>query len=458
MGAMKRTAVIDVVNLTRRALSETAAMPFLSRLAAETGVSTIGHVTPALTCSVQATYLTGEWPAVHGIVGNGWYFRDQCEVKLWRQSNKLVQAEKVWETAKRRDPSFTCANLFWWYNMYSSVDYSLTPRPMYPADGRKIPDVYAHPETLRRLQDKLGQFPLFNYWGPTANIRASRWIADAAIETDKLYSPTLTLIYLPHMDYAPQKYGPVHRAVSLEWSQIDKVIERLHEFYTSRGVQVVLLSEYGISAVNKPVHINRALRQAGLLNVRQEMGREQLDAGASDAFAVADHQIAHIYVNNPAKLAMVGELVASIAGVAELLDEAGKKRHHLDHPRAGDLVALAAPEAWFTYYFWLDDALAPDYARTVDIHLKPGYDPVELFIDPAIPFPKLKIAQRLFARKLGFRNLLDIISLDASLVRGSHGVAPADDDAPVLISSRPGIPLHIGPTAIRDLILDHVFN
>ena len=455
---MKRTAVIDVVNLTRRALGEAAAMPFLSRLAAETGVSTIGHVTPALTCSVQATYLTGEWPAVHGIVGNGWYFRDQCEVKLWRQSNKLVQAEKVWETAKRRDASFTCANLFWWYNMYSSVDYSLTPRPMYPADGRKIPDVYAHPEVLRRLQDKLGTFPLFNYWGPTANIRASRWIADAAIETDKLYSPTLTLVYLPHMDYAPQKYGPVHGVVSAEWSQLDKIIERLHQFYTSRGVQVVLLSEYGISAVNKPVHINRALRRAGLLKVRQEMGREQLDAGASDAFAVADHQIAHIYVNNPAKLALVAELVASIPGVAELLDDAGKKRHHLDHPRAGDLVALAAPEAWFTYYFWLDDSLAPDYARTVDIHLKPGYDPVELFIDPAIPFPRLKIAKRLLARKLGFRNLLDIISLDASLVRGSHGVAPAEDDAPVLISSRPGVPRHIEPTAVRDLILEHIFD
>jgi len=348
--------------------------------------------------------------------------------------------------------------LFWWYNMYSSADYSLTPRPMYPADGRKIPDVYAHPETLRRLQDKLGRFPLFSYWGPNANISASRWIADAAMETDGLYSPTLTLIYLPHMDYAPQKYGPVHQVVRHEWAQIDKLVERLHGFYSSRGVQVILLSEYGISAVSKPVHVNRALRQAGLLKVREEMGREQLDVGASDAFAVADHQVAHIYVNDPAKLAQVREVVGTLDGVAEVLDEAGKKRHHIDHSRAGDLVAVAAPESWFTYYFWLDDARAPDYARTFDIHRKPGYDPVELFLDPAIAFPKVKIAQRLLARKLGFRNLLDVIPLDASLVRGSHGVASAPEDAPVLISSRPDIARHVEPTAVRDLILDHVFD
>ncbi len=454
---MKRTAVIDVVNLTRRALSESA--PFLSSLAAGSSVSTIGHVTPAVTCTVHATYLTGQWPSVHGAVANGWYFRDECEIKFWRQSNKLVQAEKVWETARGRDPSFTCANLFWWYNMYSSVDYSLTPRPMYPADGRKIPDVYAQPEALRRLQDKLGQFPLFNYWGPNSNINGSRWIVEAAIETEKAYSPTLTLVYLPHMDYAPQKLGPTHPDVAEEWRQIDALIHKLYEFYQSRDVQVILLSEYGIVPVSRPIFLNRMFRQEGLLKVREEMGREQLDAGASDAFAVADHQVAHIYVNNPAKLSQVAEIVSSAEGVAEVLNYSGKQHYHIDHPRSGDLVALAAPDAWFCYYFWLDDNRAPDYARTVDIHHKPGYDPVELFIDPRIRFPRLTIGRKLLARKLGFRNLLDITPLDARLVKGSHGVAPTDlIDAPILITSRPGLPEQIPPTAVRDIILDHVFS
>ena len=455
---MNRTVVLNVVGLTRRLIGGDT--PFLARLAGGLRLAEIGHVAPAVTCSVQATYLTGKWPAEHGIVGNGWYFRDECEIKFWRQSNKLVQSKKVWDIAKHRDPAFTSANLFWWYNMYSSADYSITPRPMYLADGRKIPDVYAQPESLRQMQDKLGRFPLFNFWGPTADICSSAWIADAAIEVELMHSPTLSLVYLPHLDYGGQKLGPQNPAIASDLRAVDRIVQRLYEFYQQRRVQVILLSEYGIVPVSKPIHINRILREAGLLKVRQEQGLEQLDAGASDAFAVVDHQIAHIYVNNSAKLARVRDVLGFTDGIAEVLDEAGKARHHLNHPRSGDLVALAAPPAWFTYYYWLDDAKAPDFARTVDIHRKPGYDPVELFFDPRLGFPRLTAARKLMARKLGFRVLMDLIPLDAGLVRGSHGSAPASpQDAPVCLSSRDDLITadHLAPTDICQLILSHLF-
>lgn len=161
---MNKTVVINVVALSPRLIGKHT--PFLSQWIEKGKMATINPVLPAVTCSVQSTYLTGKWPETHGVVGNGWYFKDECEIKFWRQSNKLVQAQKVWEVAWKHDPSFTCANMFWWYNMYSSADYSVTPRPMYPSDGRKLPDVYSHPMDLRdRLQLELGQFPLFEFWG-----------------------------------------------------------------------------------------------------------------------------------------------------------------------------------------------------------------------------------------------------------------------------------------------------
>lgn len=452
---MKRTAVLNVVGLTRRLIGEDT--PFLSRLVKQSRTAAIGHVWPAVTCSVQATYLTGKWPSEHGIVGNGWYFRDECEVRFWRQSNKLVQAPKVWEIARESDPQFTFANLFWWYNMYSNVDYAITPRPMYPADGRKIPDVYAQPEELRQLQDKLGTFPLFNFWGPNADIRSTQWIADAAIETDLRYSPTLSLVYLPHLDYCLQKYGPGDARVGDELRAVDQVVGKLCRHLESRQVRVVILSEYGIVPVRTPVHINRYLRNAGLLRTRDELGRDNLDAGASEAFAVADHQVAHVYVRDPARIGEIRQNLQRLDGIAEVLDEEGKRRCHLDHPRAGELIALARPDAWFTYYFWLDDRRAPDYARTVDIHRKPGYDPVELFLDPAIRHPRLTIGRKLAARKLGFRNLLDVIPLDATLVRGSHGVeAQSADDAPIYLGDAGESPLT--PTSIGGRILQTIFG
>lgn len=456
---MHRTVVLLVVGLTGDLLGD--ATPNLQALSRAGGIRPLRPVFPAVTCTVQSTFTTGLLPRGHGCVANGWYFRDLGEVWLWRQSNRLVTGEKIWEAAARCDPAFTCATLFWWYNMYSRATYTVTPRPMYPADGRKLPDIYTEPAELREeLQARLGTFPLFNFWGPGANIVSSRWIADCARHVYETRRPTLTLVYLPHLDYNLQRLGPHHPDIRGDLHAIDAVCGELIDRMQRDGTRVVVLSEYGITEVTGPIHPNRALREAGFIRLRRELGRELLDAGASDAFCVADHQVAHVYVRRAGRVADVKRCLEALPGVDVVLDDEGKRAHGLDHPRSGELVALAAPDRWFTYYYWQDDRVAPDFARTVDIHRKPGYDPAELFLDPALRAPKLRIGWTLLKKTLGFRYLMDVIPLDAGLVRGSHGRVPDTPGAgPVFISSEPALLPEgaLDAADVKPLILTHVF-
>lgn len=454
---MKKTVVLDIVALSPRVIGEHT--PFLKKWIASKNQAVVEPVLPAVTCSAQSVYLTGKWPAENGIVGNGWYFQDECEIKFWRQSNKLVQAEKVWEILRKENPGFTVANMFWWYNMYSSADYAVTPRPLYPADGRKLPDCHSQPMELRdRLQAELGQFPLFTFWGPNTSIESSKWIAEAAKKVEEWYNPTLNLIYIPHLDYNLQKYGIDFSKISKDLREVDDLAKDLITFFENRGAEVLLLSEYGITSVSKPIHLNRIFREKGWIQVKNELGRETLDAGTSAVFAVADHQVAHVHVNDPSKLAEVKVLLEKTPGVEKVLDAQGKKDYHIDHARSGDLVVIADADSWFTYYFWLDDAKAPDYARCVDIHRKPGYDPVELVLDPAIKVPILKIGSKVLKKKLGFRYLMDVIPLDATLVKGAHGRIPESDlDKPLLVADSGILDAErIQPTSVFDLIIKAV--
>jgi len=457
---MRPTIVINVVGLTPRMVGPDT--PVLQRLATAGGLRKLETVFPAVTCTAQTTFLTGVVPRDHGIVGNGWYFRELAEVLFWRQSNRLVTGDRLWDAAKRRDPAFTCANLFWWYNMYSTADIGVTPRPMYPADGRKIPDCYTAPGALREeLTARLGPFPLFSFWGPATSIVCSAWIARCALYVRRTRTPTLTLVYLPHLDYVLQRDGPAAAQLKRDLRDVDALCGEIVDDARRDDARVIVLSEYGITAVHRPIDINRALRRAGLVAIREELGREQLDVGASAAFAVADHQVAHVYVNAKERLADVKALLEALPGVERVLDETTKPALGIDHARSGELVALAHADSWFTYYYWLDDEKAPDYARTVDIHRKPGYDPVELFLDPSIRVPQLSIGWRLAKRALGMRTLMDVIPLDATLVKGSHGrITDAADDGPVFISSEPAL-LPSGPvvaTQVKDLIMQHVFE
>jgi predicted AlkP superfamily pyrophosphatase or phosphodiesterase len=438
---VNRVAVLNIVGLCDRHIG--MAMPNILCCRDAGKLAFIDPAFPAVTCTAQSDYLTGQTAGTHGVVGNGWYNREQAEVQFWKQSNHLVQGQKVWETLRKKHDGFTCAKIFWWHNMYSSADWSVTPRPMYPADGRKEFDIYAHPANLRKdLVRDLGEFPFPGFWGPAAGVNTpqgsadcvSRWIAEAAKWIEKKHRPTLSLVYLPHLDYNLQRLGPDADALTTDLQEVDKIVGRLMDFYCRQDVELILLSEYGITEVNRAIHLNRLFREQGWLTVREELGLELLDAGASRAFAVADHQVAHVYLNDAALAGDVQKLLEQTAGVQLVLDAEAQREHGIRHERAGDLIAVADENAWFTYYYWLDDARAPDFARTVDIHRKPGYDPVELFLDPALRFPKARIAWRLLQKKLGCRMLMDVIPLDASLVKGSHGYRPVSRaDWPVVI-------------------------
>ena len=493
---MKRTAVINVVGLTSSLIGEHT--PRIRDFAARGAKAAITPAFPAVTCTAQSTYLTGATPASHGIVGNGWYNRELAEVQFWKQSNRIVHGRKIWDELRVRRSNFTCAKLFWWFNMYSGADYSITPRPMYPADGRKVFDIHTWPFSIREeIKRDLGEFPFATFWGPAAGRQtpqgapdaASRWIAESAKWFETKFSPTLNLAYLPHLDYNLQRHGPfvaadvrrrtaedatknppphvggyeINPAIITDLRAIDTIVGDLLDFFRACEVQVALLSEYGITNVDKPVHLNRLFRQQGWLTVKEELGLELLDCGASKVFAVADHQVAHIYLNDVSLETKVHELLRSWDGVETVLGKTEKAAAGIDHPRAGDLVAVAEENAWFTYYYWLDDARAPDFARTVDIHRKPGYDPVELFADPALsPLAlKTKIAWRLLQKKLGFRMLMDVIPLDASLVKGSHGRRPNSvADFPVLISERPELlgAQQIEATDVYHALVRHVLR
>jgi predicted AlkP superfamily pyrophosphatase or phosphodiesterase len=453
---MQPIVLINAVGLTPRLLEHA---PRLKAVAAGGWVADMPEVLPAVTCTAQATILTGELPSKHGVVANGWLFRDTNEVRFWQQSNRLIQAEPLYATARKRAKErglpFTSAKLFWWFNQGAAVDYSVTPKPHYAVDGNKAFGITGEPPDLSVfLERDLGPFPFPQFWGPMAGAKSTQWIATAGAYTLKDWKPTLSLVYLPHLDYDPQRFGPKGTDMARCVKELDDACEPLLDAARELGAQVWVVSEYGHCDVTTPVYPNRELRQAGLLEVRRGPFGEQLDLYGSRAFAVCDHQIAHVYVRDPADVPRVRDVLAPVAAVAKVLAGEERAAIHLDHERAGDIVLLSQPDAWFAYPFWLDDRVAPDYARAVAIHAKPGFDPCELFFDPKLWFPKLHAARRLVQKKLGFRMTLDVVPLDAGIVRGSHGLAAADPlDRPVLIGHGPRPGASVPMTAVRDLVL-----
>jgi predicted AlkP superfamily pyrophosphatase or phosphodiesterase len=409
---VSKVVVLNVVGLTPRLLEHAP------RLKALGPVAPLTPPLPAVTSTCQATMLTGLPPSGHGIVANGWYFRELDEVWFWRQSNRLIDGPRPWDGIENET-----AVLFWWFNMATGPAVTITPRPAYPADGRKIPDIHATPPGLAaELQQRHGAFPLFKFWGPLANIESTRWIATAAIDVLQRHDPRLAFVYLPHLDYDLQRLGPDHPSIPEQVRAVDAEAGRILD--AAGGRKVLVVSEYGITAVDGAICPNRVLREAGLLRVidKTHVG-ELIDTSGSTAFAVCDHQLAHVYTRDESAVRKVLERVDGI----EVLD---KRLAGLDHARSGELVLLSATDRWFAYPYWLDEAKRPDFAPTVDIHRKPGYDPVELFSDAS----PARIAWILLKKKLGFRALLDVIPTDPSRVKGSHGRLPADpSEGPLLI-------------------------
>src|SRR5436190_6591783 len=407
---MGKVCVINVVGLTPKLLAHAPA------------ISAVGTARPwrspipAVTCTSQATMLTGMAPSKHGIVGNGWLFRDTGEVRLWQQSNALIQGEPLYAGVRT-------AKMFWWFNQGAPVEWSATPKPHYGSDGSKQFGVIDR--TGCRLEDSLGPFPFHSFWGPKAGLPASDWIARASALVLRQNKPDLTLVYLPHLDYDYQRVGP---GDPKQVAEVDACAGLVIDAAQEIGAKVVVVSEYGLVPVSRPVYLNRALRKMGWLAVRDGPYGEMLESFESRAFAVVDHQLAHLYVRN-VPIDVVRKTVESLEGVDRVVEP---RELELDHPRSGELIALAKPDAWFAYPYWLDDARAPDFAKTVDIHRKPGYDPCELFLTSAP-----RAAMRLLQKKLGFRYRMDVIPLDASLVKGSHGLRPASEEGPLIVGENP---------------------
>lgn len=454
---MQPIVLINAVGLTPRLLEHATR---LKSIAAGGWVADMPEVLPAVTCTAQATLLTGTMPDEHGVVANGWLFRDTNEVRFWQQSNRLIQAEPLYATARqrarRRGIPFKSAKLFWWFNQGAAVDLSVTPKPHYAVDGNKAFGVTGQPVSVSdALVRELGAFPFPQFWGPTAGKRSTQWIALAAASTIRQHRPDLTLVYLPHLDYDPQRFGPRGTDMPKCVKELDDACEPLLDAACALGAKVWIVSEYGHCDVSRPVLLNRVLRTAGLLEVRAGPFGEQLDLYGSRAFAVCDHQLAHIYVPNADDVLRVRDVLLPIPGVSRAFVGDERSSIHLNQSRSGEIVLLAEPDAWFAYPFWLEDRNAPDYARAVAIHAKPGFDPCELFFDPGFRFPKLHAARRLMQKKLGFRMTMDVVPLDAGIVRGSHGLAVADPrDRPILVGHGPIPGGSVPMTAVRDLLLE----
>ena len=449
-----RVYTILVVGLTPRLLQF---MPALRKVAEAGFAANLDPVFPAVTTPVQSSMLTGRYPDEHGIVGNGWFFRDLGEVHFWKQHNALVSGEKVWHAARKADPEFTVGNMCWWYAMGMEIDSVLTPRPVFHYDGSIEPDLYTRPDGMRAdLQRRFGTFPLAEFWSPLSNIKPSKWLVAAARHQLDEAPHDLDLLYIPHLDYDLQRYGADGPEAVQAAKELDTVLAPLLQDLDDRGYRTLIVSEYGLTTVDRPIDINRALRRAGLLNVYSQHGMEYLDPWTSAAFAVSDHQAAHIYIKDPAAhQETVRALVAELPGVDQVLDREQQGKYRIGHARAGELVAVADPTSWFTYYYWLDDDRAPDFARCMDFFKKPGYDPAELFFDPDDRFVKVRAAYQLARMKLGMRSGFNVVPLDPSCVRGSHGRLPdRAEDGPMVLCSEPALEAKsFHATDVKSLIL-----
>ena len=442
---MESILVLNLVGLTPKLL-HSGHMPALKAFAGAHVERTVTPPLPAVTCTAQADMLMGVPASEHGAVGNGWYFKDLAEVWSWRQSCHLIddggRLDSIFERWKAAYPESTTAQIFWWWNLPGFADLCVTPRPTYYADGRKGPDFHTSPPELHtELKDALGDFPLFQFWGPGAGIASTRWIAEATCHILEKHRPGLAMAYLPHLDYDLQRFGPDSSEALQAAEALDHEFERMHQSAIAMGYRVVVVSEYGIESVKQAVLPNRALRDAALLQVHAAQNGSLLDPGNSKAFCVCDHQLAHVYVADEQDLAATKQVLQKLNGVDQILEQHELSKFGLDHERSGQLVLIAKKGFWFAYPYWSELEPEPDFARTVDIHRKPGYDPLELFLDPEKFMLKPRLALKLLGKKLGFRTLMNVVSLDTSLVQGSHGRAPSTpEEGPIWIGPEDLVP------------------
>jgi predicted AlkP superfamily pyrophosphatase or phosphodiesterase len=402
---MNYSIMLDVVGLEVKHL-DSGLLPNIAKISENGEAAKLEPTFPAVTSTVQASILSGKYPREHGIISNGLYDRSTYNVSFWEQSSSLVQTQRVWDTVKQEKNSKKTAVLFWQNTMYANSDIVVTPRPIH-LDDKMVMWCYSKPVGYyEKLKEKFGEFNLASYWGPFASPKSSEWIANAAEYTLESERPNFLFVYIPHADYSAQRFGKTTVQVRDDLKKADEIVGRLVQKVSDLGIrdetQFIIISEYAFNDVKAAVPLNLVLRDAGLLSIRTIHEKEYLDFEYSKAFAMVDHQVAHVYIKNGYERE-TRKALENTEGVEKILDSSGKKDLAIDHERSGELIAVSARDRWFSYYWWYDENRAPDFAGKVDIHRKPGYDPVELFIDQ-----KTKS-----------------IPLDARLVKGSHG-RPSD--------------------------------
>lgn len=352
----------------------------------------------SLTVPAQATLRTALPPSRHGAVASGWFHRDLARPFFWEQSAALVQGRRVWEGA--RAAGQTVGMAFWQQSLGERLDLVISPKPIHRHHGGIVMDCYTRPEPLyAELCAAIGRrFDLFHYWGPLARARVGRWIADAArCILARPDAPDHLFVYVPSLDYDLQRHGPASPQAAAALGETLSQIEPLLAAAEAQGREWLLAGDYAIEPVvpgDGAIFPNRILRAAGLFHTRETARMLYPDFFTSRAFAVVDHQIAHVHVPDPADLPRVRELLAQEPGIDDVLGRAAQVDRDVYFPeRSGDLLLVAAPGRWFAYPWWTDPRQAPDYARQMDIHNKPGFDPCELFFGFPPPHTSLNTAK-----------------------------------------------------------------
>ena len=401
---MKKLIVLDIVGLSKKQF-EKLKPKNISKILENGSYGSFEPSFPAVTCSVQASIFSGTYPSEHGIISNGYYDDLFKKISFWEQPTNLVKKPRIWDLLKKNEPNFFTALLFLQNSLYANSNVVLTPKPLH-LENKMVMWCYSKPENFyEKITESLGTFDLKSYWGPFSSLKSSDWIINSAKITIQSHLPDLLVTYLPHLDYTSQKFGPNSDEFKKSVDELDILIGDFLLFLNQEypnTYEIMILSEYNFNEVNNSISPNLLLRQHGLLSTRRIEEKDYIDYEFSKAFALVDHQIAHLYIK-PGYLDQVKSIFNN-ESVGSILDNNLQKEFKINHPRSGDLILCSNTDSWFNYYWWDDIKHAPDFTFNVDIHRKPGYDPLELFID--------------FQSKT--------ISHDTSLIKGSHGLISKD--------------------------------
>ena len=356
----------------------------------------IDTVFPAVTCTVQASFRTALPPSEHGMIANGLFDRNLRKTFFWEQASSLYKGKRIWEGFRKKGNSV--GQICWQQAIGNDSDLILTPAPIHKHHGGMIQDFYARPHGLyKHLCDKQKKtFNLHSYWGPFTSSASTEWIANATIELLKSgKAADLQLAYLPHLDYEMQKSGPDSKASEKEFAKLENILERLFAAAKFADYEILIFGDYAITDAKEAVFPNKILRDAGLFSTREVRGALYPDIYSSQAFAMVDHQVAHVYISDKSDISKAKTALQLAPGIKNVFDH-----KEINHARSGELILEAEKAYWFAYPWWDHKSEAPDYASHVDIHNKPGFDPCELFMSL---WPPMSISQ------------------NTSKIRGTHG-------------------------------------